>query len=558
MRIADMSFRKRVMLLAALFLLGYGALIWVATGTLQTVMVNGPLYERVMMDQELIADTIPPRLSVRRIVLFGHQLANAEKGTAAWRAVSEDLKKERDEYAEARAEWARQLAQAGPRYEAMAKLLADDGDAHRYAADIIEQVDALKGELESDKGVERDALEGKLRRIDETFFPHNDAINKIVEEAKRLKKLTEAEATEQVANGRRTALIVVIVFVALMALASFVLLGSILRSVRTIHDRMRDMAEADADLSARLDIKSHDEVGELARWIDAFVEKIAQLVRAVKRSSIQLRSTATEMAATSHEQQATVNSFGATSTQIAAAVKEISATGTELTQTMAEVGQVARDSAMIANEGRASLQEMQSSMGQLAGSSGSISSKLAAINEKARDITGVVTTITKVADQTNLLSVNAAIEAEKAGEYGRGFLVVAREIRRLADQTASATLDIETTVHQMQGAVSAGVMEMDKFAAQVRRSVEEVDSISGKLAQIIERVELLTARFDSVTEGMSSQAAGVRQINDAMGGLTDNVRVTGQSLAEFTSAAEEMKGSVEALKGELARFRLED
>jgi methyl-accepting chemotaxis protein WspA len=322
--------------------------------------------------------------------------------------------------------------------------------------------------------------------------------------------------------------------------------------------RVRQMAEADADLSARLGIEGEGEVGRLAHWIDAFVAKIAGLVRAVKKSSISLRSTATEMAATSHEQEATIASFGASTTQIAAAVKEITATGAELATTMNEVGQVARDSAAIAVEGRTSLADMQSAMQSLSGSSASISAKLEAIREKARDITGVVTTITKVADQTNLLSVNAAIEAEKAGEYGRGFLVVAREIRRLADQTASATLDIEHTVQQMQGAVSTGVMEMDKFSAQVRRSVEEVDGIGGKLGQIIERVELLTDRFAHVSEGMQSQNLGARQINEAMGGLTDNVKTTARSLSEFTAAAEDMKGAVEALKGELGRFQLED
>ena len=84
-----------------------------------------------------------------------------------------------------------------------------------------------------------------------------------------------------------------------------------------------------------------------------------------------------------------------------------------------------------------------------------------------------------MADQTNLLSINAAIEAEKAGEYGLGFLVVAREIRRLADQTAVATLDIERMVKEMQSSVAAGVMEMDKFSDQVRHGVQEVGNING-------------------------------------------------------------------------------
>src|SRR5438093_6429155 len=105
---------------------------------------------------------------------------------------------------------------------------------------------------------------------------------------------------------------------------------------------------------------------------------------------------------------------------------------------------------------------------------GSINAKLAVLNEKASNINQVVTTITKVADQTNLLSLNAAIEAEKAGEFGRGFAVVASEVRRLADQTAVATYDIEQTVKEIQSAVSAGVMGMVKFSEEVCRGIDDV------------------------------------------------------------------------------------
>ncbi len=558
MRISDISFRKRFVGLTVIFLLGYGALVWVAASTLSQVMINGPLYEGLARDKDLISDIVPPVLTVRGPTLLAHQLINAPNATRR-QGVVEDIEAAKKTYAETRLRWEARLKGAGEEYGALRKQLfgtgPGEGAAHAKAEVILANLDKLVELPQSDSGGQAEAL---LAAIDDTYFDHLGEMNRNLKDLQALVAAGEETAREEVAAGRRTAVIVTLAFVVLLGVAFFFVTRSIMGSVATLNDRMREMALADTDLSARLDIKSKDEIGQLAHWIDAFVEKIAKLVRAVKKSTIQLRSTATEMAATSHEQQSTVSSFGASSTQIAAAVKEISATGTELMQTMNEVGQVARDSTTIANEGRSSLGEMQASMGQLATSSGSISSKLSAINEKARDITGVVTTITKVADQTNLLSVNAAIEAEKAGEYGRGFLVVAREIRRLADQTASATLDIEHTVQQMQGAVSAGVMEMDKFAAQVRKSVEEVDALGGKLGQIIERVDLLTTRFDTVNEGMTSQSVGVRQINEAMGSLAENVRTTGQSLSEFTSAAEEMKAAVDGLKGELGKFKLED
>ena len=169
----------------------------------------------------------------------------------------------------------------------------------------------------------------------------------------------------------------------------------------------------------------------------------------------------------------------------------------------------------------------------------------------------MVTTITKVADQTNLLSINAAIEAEKAGEYGLGFLVVAREIRRLADQTAVATLDIERMVKEMQYSVSAGVMEMDKFSDQVRQGVGEVRNISEQLGHIIADVQTLSVRFEQVNEGMRAQSQGAEQIREAMVRLNEAANQTALSLQEFNKANDHLRDAVGELKEEVSRFKLD-
>ena len=211
----------------------------------------------------------------------------------------------------------------------------------------------------------------------------------------------------------------------------------------------------------------------------------------------------------------------------------------------------------MAGEGQESLAGMDRSMRQLAESTGSIGSKLSVISERAANINLVVTTITKVADQTNLLSINAAIEAEKAGEYGLGFLVVAREIRRLADQTAVATLDIERMVKEMQYSVSAGVMEMDKFSDQVRQGVGEVGQIGEQLGQIIAAVQGLTGRFDQVTEGMRVQSQGAEQIREAVVRLSEGAHQTSISLREFNKATDHLREAVGGLKEEVSRFTVD-
>jgi methyl-accepting chemotaxis protein WspA len=179
---------------------------------------------------------------------------------------------------------------------------------------------------------------------------------------------------------------------------------------------------------------------------------------------------------------------------------------------------------------------------------------LATINERATTINRVVGTMTKVANQTNLLSLNAALEAERAGEYGLGFRVVAREISRLADQTAVAALDIEAMVKEMQLSVKAGVIEMQSFSTQVHDGVSKIGEISSKLGEIISAVQGISGRFGQVTEGMRAQSKGAEQIREAMTRLSDGAERTAASLSEFNNATSKLHSAVGELSGEVSRF----
>ncbi len=311
---------------------------------------------------------------------------------------------------------------------------------------------------------------------------------------------------------------------------------------------------AAGDLMVEFEGKAPGEAGALLHSVRKMILDLRSLIGKIQRSSITLLSTATEIASASRLQEQAVYDYGASTNEAAAAVNEISATSQELLKTMNEVNQVANQAAQTASTGQESLLSMDSTMRQLAESTGTISSRLSVISERAANINLVVTTITKVADQTNLLSINAAIEAEKAGEYGLGFLVVAREIRRLADQTAVATLDIERMVKEMQYSVSAGVMEMDKFSEQVRHVVGDVGQIGGQLGQIITNTQGMHRRFDQVTEGMRVQSQGAEQIREAMSRLAEAASQTSLSLREFNKATDRLRGAVAGLKDEVSRF----
>jgi methyl-accepting chemotaxis protein WspA len=353
-----------------------------------------------------------------------------------------------------------------------------------------------------------------------------------------------------------------ILVVGVLLTATFLIVtGGAIWLARTITRPIRDAAfvserVAAGDLSVSCMAKAPGELGSLLQAIRKMIHDLRSLIGKIQRSSITLLSTATEIAATSRQQEQAVFDYSASTNQAAAAVNEISATSHELLKTMNEVNLVANQTARMASTGQQSLVSMDQTMRQLAESTGSISSKLSVISERAANINMVVTTITKVADQTNLLSINAAIEAEKAGEYGLGFLVVAREIRRLADMTAVATLDIERMVKEMQYSVSAGVMEMDKFSEQVRKVVGEVGQIGGQLGQIITGAQGLHRQFDQVTEGMRVQSQGAEQIREAMTRLSEAANQTSTALREFNTATESLREAVGGLKDEVSHFTL--
>ena len=327
------------------------------------------------------------------------------------------------------------------------------------------------------------------------------------------------------------------------------------RNVHALKD-MTDVAERIAAGDLKVTVTPRSERDVLGHALANMVKRLSTLVGEVQRSGDEVNSSVNEIAGTARQQQATAAEIAATTTEIGATSKQISATSKELVRTMNEVSTVAEESASLAGSGQAGVTRMEETMRHVMEAAASINARLGVLNEKAGGINQVVTTITKVADQTNLLSLNAAIEAEKAGEYGRGFAVVATEIRRLADQTAVATYDIERMVKDIQSAVTAGVMGMDKFSEEVRRGMQEVQEVGHQLSQIIHQVQALAPRFEAVSEGMQAQATGAEQITESLGQLSDAAQQTVESLRQSNQVIDGLNRAAAGMKSSVSRFNL--
>ena len=437
-------------------------------------------------------------------------------------------------------------------------LPATDADRQKFAAFaaarsayIETQREVLKRSAELET-----ASANKLWRekLSPEFAQARGAIQRVVDDRKESADLAMREIDIALTGAQ---LVLLVSFLAALVL-TFVCAYYLLKAITHPLDQLLAIVEVmrSGDFSKRLKLEREDEFHALAVGCNRMADELTALVAEVQASSSRVSTSVSEIAATAKQQQATAGQIATTTIEIGATSKEISATSKELVKTMNEVATVAEQSAALAGVGQAGLAHMEETMRHVMEAAGSINGKLTVLNEKAANINQVVTTITKVADQTNLLSLNAAIEAEKAGEHGRGFAVVATEIRRLADQTAVATYDIEQMVKHIQSAVAAGVMGMDKFSEEVRRGMQEVQQVGGQLAQIIQQVQALAPRVESVNEGMQAQATGAEQISYALQQLTEAAQQTVESLSQSTHAIGDLDEVSSGLRNGVLRFKL--
>ena len=311
---------------------------------------------------------------------------------------------------------------------------------------------------------------------------------------------------------------------------------------------------ASGDLTGAITITGADAIGRLGEGLKTMFDNLRSLLNNVQKAGIQVTTSATEIAASAKQQEATGIEQAQTSVEILSTTKEISANTTQLLRTMEDATAVAEFTTSATAEAQGNLKRMDLTMQHMVSATDSINAKLAALSEKASNINSVLITITKVADQTNILSLNAAIEAEKAGDAGRGFSVVATEIRRLADQTSVSTWDIDQMLKEMQSAVSASVMGMDKFSEEIRRSVGEVRQVAEQLSGVMDQVQKLAPQFDLVLQGMQSQAVGASQISDTMMQLNDATQQTVESLKATSEAVHQLQYAASDLQSSVATF----
>ncbi|MEB3266107.1 MAG: methyl-accepting chemotaxis protein [Cyanobacteriota bacterium] len=397
------------------------------------------------------------------------------------------------------------------------------------------------------------------RRESASFDAATEGISKVIDLNYRL----GVEAAEAAEGNARTAMFWSIVSLLAAPVLGYLAANHFTRTIaRPLGSRVAEVVTvaenvAAGDLSRNIPTSdAGDELGKLQNSIHVMVSNLASLVKQIQASGVQITTSTTQIAASGKQLEATVAEQLASTNEVTATARQIAATSRSVVQAVEQVQGQAVETTESASRSQQDLNQMETVMRDLASATTAITSKLDVMHAKASNINTVVTTITKVADQTNLLSLNAAIEAEKAGEYGTGFAVVAREIRRLADQTAVATLEIEQMVKDMQGAVSTGVMEMEQFSKTVGHAVDDVVRIGDQVEGVIEQVKSLTPSFEMVGRSIEEQSQGAQQISEAMQQLSEGSRQTSDALRDANQAVEVLDDCTRNLRTEIARFHV--
>jgi len=283
--------------------------------------------------------------------------------------------------------------------------------------------------------------------------------------------------------------------------------------------------------------------------LDSLLKQVQLSGREVSDSAGSISESARDLESTIAQQVSSTNEVNATS-------KEISSTSRDLAETMNNVSDMVTNASDLAVSGINNLTEIKSIMLELKHETGEISDKLVLINSKTENISAIITKITKVANRTNLLSLNAAIEAEKAGEQGAGFSVVAREIRLLADETSVAALDIEEMITETQKAVKDGVIAVESYTDKTNRSSSTIASISEEMSGLISHINDLVPKFNSVNEGMQIQSEGADQIKEAMQQLNESATYTKDALMKFRQITDVLTETLNNMNNELSKFKI--
>lgn len=342
---------------------------------------------------------------------------------------------------------------------------------------------------------------------------------------------------------------------AIMATLILLVASSIKRPLHDMLLRMRDIADGEGDLTHRLPLDGKDELMHINRAFNRFITKIQELVCAARESSLSVSAAAEELSAATQQSAQTVRQQGQETAQVATAMNEMTATVQEVATNASEAASAARNASQQTNLGQQRLKETLSTLNNLDGSIENTANTLERLKEGTENIGTIMEVISSVAEQTNLLALNAAIEAARAGEHGRGFAVVADEVRNLAARTQESTVQIHNMIDHLITEAEESYRAMAASRSQAAETVRHAKETSASLDQVAEAIHHIADMNLQIASAAEQQAAVADEINRNVVNINDLSTQTAEGATHTTQASEDLASLAETLNQQVSQFR---
>ncbi|MGY1888712.1 methyl-accepting chemotaxis protein [Pseudomonas jessenii] len=343
-------------------------------------------------------------------------------------------------------------------------------------------------------------------------------------------------------------------------LAMLLAVGSVVWLLRSKLAPLSDLVrQAEAlgagDLSVRLNVSSNDEIGQLSRAFNQMSQALSTMVEHIRRSSEEVNSRAQALSGLSGGAYEGMEQQSGEITSMAGAVEEFSATSLNIADNMGATQRLAQENAQQTQIGRSSMEEASSSLEQIAGALNSTATVINTLGQRSQEIGGIVGVITSIAEQTNLLALNAAIEAARAGEQGRGFAVVADEVRSLASRTRQATDEISSMIHSIQQETGNAISTMEQGNVLMQEGLSRNANVASALARIDEQSRSAGQQFAAITTATQEQSSTATLLSSNLQSIALANSEQREVVSNLAVTAKELEKLAADLRSEVDRFR---
>lgn len=351
------------------------------------------------------------------------------------------------------------------------------------------------------------------------------------------------------------------ILLALILVAVFVLVTGILFS-QWITRPLRDLTIAadavarEGDLTKTVPIKSSNEVGQLAEAFNHMIYNLGSLVKHMRSGGIQIDSSARDILVASEQQASGSTEQAASVAEISATIEQLATTSKQIADSAGSVANLAEQTLANARSGQETVGDSIEGMDEIRDATQQIAKKILELGQKSQAIAHIIEMISGIADRTDLLALNAAIEAAKAGEAGRGFAVLAGEIRILAENVVESTRQIRNLLTEIQTSINASVMAMEDGTKKVEKGVDLANKTGGSLEEILSMIERTTSSTKQIMVSTRQQETASDQVVIAMKEIAEVSQQSATNAKQTTVVANKLASLSEELKKAIEQFKI--